>query len=85
VIRKKSSTPHEPAACGEQAAAPTLPAWKAFVVQLSCETRAASGVFSGRVEHISSGRRARFGTGEELLAALRKLLNELGENETREQ
>jgi hypothetical protein len=57
-----------------------LPVWKAFVVQFSRETRPRTGTFSGRVEHLSSGRRARFGTTRELLAALRKMLSELGEN-----
>jgi hypothetical protein len=54
-----------------------LPAWKAFVVQFSRETGPCPGVFSGRVEHLSSGRRARFSSGEELLATLGKLLDEL--------
>jgi hypothetical protein len=61
---------------------PALPAWKAFVVQFSRETRMQTGSFSGRVEHISSGRRARFGSTKELLAALRMLLDQLGEEGT---
>jgi hypothetical protein len=66
-----------PAPEGEQV--PALPAWKAFVVQFSRETTPHRGAFSGRVEHISSGRRARFGTRRELLAVLGDLLGELGE------
>src|SRR5262245_23716738 len=58
---------------------PALPVWKAFVVQFSRETRTATGTFSGRVEHVSSGRRARFASAQELLAVLRKMLGELGE------
>ena len=58
---------------------PTLPVWKAFVVQFSRETKAHSGTFSGRVEHISSGCRARFASTEELLAALGKMLDDLDE------
>jgi hypothetical protein len=61
---------------------PTLPAYKAFVLQFSRETRLRAGAFSGRVEHISSGRRARFASTQELLAVLGKLLDELGEQET---
>jgi len=34
--------------------------------------------FSGRVEHMSSGRRARFESPEELVEALRRLLDEVG-------
>ena len=57
---------------------PELPAWKAFVVQFSREAGTQAGIFSGRVEHLSSGRRARFNSAEELLTILRKLLDELG-------
>lgn len=51
------------------------------MVQFSRETRTEAGIFSGRVEHLSSGRRARFGTTAELLAALGKMLDELGEGD----
>ena len=68
-----------PPASSETGEAPTLPAYKAFVVQFSRETRSQGGVFSGRVEHMSSGRRARFGSRQELLAVLGKMLDELGE------
>lgn len=61
---------------------PALPAWKAFVVQFSRETEA-HGVFTGRVEHLNSGRRLRFASEEELLSALKKMLGELGEKETK--
>jgi hypothetical protein len=53
---------------------PELPAWKAFVVQLTNETSAESDVFAGRVEHLSSGRRMRFNSQEEFLAALTQML-----------
>jgi hypothetical protein len=59
-------------------APPMLPAWKAFVVQFSHETDPASDVCSGRVEHLSSRRRAFFASSAELLAALDKLLAEVG-------
>jgi len=60
---------------------PTLPAWKAFVVQFSRETKPGCSVVSGRIEHISSGRRAHFATSDELLAALGRLLDDLGEKQ----
>jgi len=56
---------------------PALPAWRAFVVQF---TRVAEGrpeTFSGRVEHLSSGRRAHFESPTELVATLKRLLDEL--------
>jgi hypothetical protein len=59
--------------------APALPVYKAFVVQFSRETRARGRTFSGRVEHISTGRRARFASAPALLAVLEKMLDELGE------
>ena len=57
----------------------TLPVWKAFVVQFTHETNPRARTFSGRVEHMSSGRRARFSSTRELVAVLAKLLDELGE------
>ena len=56
---------------------PTLPSWKAFVIQLSQETTPESGVFTGRVEHLGSGHRERFASGKELLSAVMHLLREL--------
>jgi hypothetical protein len=41
---------------------------RAFVVQL----RGRPGAFAGRVEHIASGEAARFESGDELLAFLRR-------------
>jgi hypothetical protein len=58
-------------------AIPELPAWKAFVVQFSRDTGTKPGVLSGRVEHLSSGRRARFNTPEELLMSFERLLEAL--------
>jgi hypothetical protein len=57
---------------------PRLPAWKAFVVQFSSEAGGTSGDCSGRVEHLNSGRRALFTSSDELVAVLRRLLDELG-------
>jgi hypothetical protein len=64
----------KPAAGVPRPAEPALPAWKAFVVQLSRDTRGPPGVFAGRVQHLSTGRRARFNSEEELLATLLRLL-----------
>lgn len=58
---------------------PTLPAWKAFVVQFSRESSDVSGVFTGRIEHLSSGRRAHFHSADELVTSLEQLLAELGD------
>jgi hypothetical protein len=57
---------------------PTLPVSKAFVVQFTRETTSDGETFSGRVEHMSSGRRARFTSALELVAVLVNMLNELG-------
>jgi len=57
---------------------PALPAWKAFVVQFARETDGSQPTFSGRVEHLSSGRRAQFNSEKELLTILARLLAELG-------
>ena len=66
-----------PSAVGSSGPGPELPAWKAFVVQFSRDAEAHAGVFSGRVEHLSSGRRARFASREDLLAILERELEEL--------
>jgi hypothetical protein len=71
-----------PAAASEKGDAPSLPVYKAFVVQFTRETRSRAGIFAGRVEHMSSGRRARFASKQELLAALETMLDQLGENAT---
>jgi len=65
---------------GLSASDPALPAWQAFLVQFTRETDGGQGTFPGRVEHSSSGRRARFETPRERLALLRRLLEELGES-----
>ncbi len=57
---------------------PELPAWKAFVVQFSRESATDAGIFAGRIEHLSSGRRARFNSPEELLIVLKQQLEEIG-------
>ena len=59
--------------------APTLPAWKAFAVQFSTESGAGGGVFAGRVEHLNSGRRARFTSKQDLLAVLERMLGDIEE------
>lgn len=63
-------------------AEPALPAWKAFVVQFSRDTDGDSR-FSGRVEHLQSGRHARFASVEELTDALRRLLEEQARDASR--
>ena len=57
-----------------------LPRAKAFVLQLSRESGPGRATFAGRVEHLSTGRRARFETLEELVAALSRLLSERGQS-----
>jgi hypothetical protein len=72
VTRRKGETPEVPA----------LPAWKAFVVQFSREADNQRSTFSGRVEHLSSGRRAHFDSPQQLLDVFDQLLDELRERES---
>lgn len=60
---------------------PPLPAWKAFVVQFAAHAGMRGPRCAGRVEHLSSGRRLRFESKEELVEALGTLLDEVGEDE----
>jgi len=53
-----------------------LPTDRAFVLQLTHDSGPGLAAFGGRLEHLTSGRRARFGTLEEFLAALGRLLGE---------
>lgn len=53
-----------------------LPEW-AFVVQFRATTQVAQGQLVGRVEHVVSGQAARFGSSEELLAFITRVLGEL--------
>lgn len=56
---------------------PTLPYAKAFVVQFGVETDARLERVAGRVEHLQTGRRARFGSIDDLLACLVAMLGEI--------
>ena len=58
--------------------APELPTEKAFVLQLTRDTGPSLEPFAGRVEHIASGRRLRFGGFAAFRAALTRLLAEAG-------
>lgn len=51
-----------------------LPTENAFLVQLAGEVDPALGEFSGRVEHLASGLRARFGSREELFVLFARML-----------
>jgi hypothetical protein len=51
-----------------------LPARCAFVVQLSRDSEPGQGSCVGQIEHVSSGRQARFATHEEMLTFMRDLL-----------
>jgi hypothetical protein len=53
---------------------PTLPYAKAFVVQFTAETDARLKHATGRVEHLQTGRRARFTSIEDLVAGLVAML-----------
>src|SRR5262245_56326776 len=56
--------------------APELPTEKAFVLQLTRETGPSLEPFAGRVEHVASGRRLRFGDFSAFRAAVTRLLAE---------
>ena len=53
-----------------------LPTEKAFVLQLTRETGPGLEPFAGRVEHVASGRRLRFGDFATFRAAVSRLLAE---------
>jgi hypothetical protein len=53
---------------------PSLPARKAFILQLHAEARVEHGHFKGRVEHIVSHQAAHFESLEELLAFIVRMV-----------
>jgi hypothetical protein len=55
---------------------PSLPANRAFVVQVHADAKLEQGQWQGRVEHLVSYRAARFRSLEELLAFMVKVLSE---------
>jgi hypothetical protein len=55
---------------------PSLPARKAFVVQLHAEAQVEQGHFKGRVEHLVSHQAAHFESLEELLAFVVRVVAE---------
>ncbi len=61
---------------------PELPTGKAFVLQLSRETGPALRPFTGRVEHLATGRRLRFESLTAFQAALTRLLTETEQSST---
>lgn len=55
---------------------PSLPAKRAFVVQVHADAKVEQGQWQGRVEHLVSYQAARFQSLDELLAFIVKVLNE---------
>ena len=61
----------------QQTQAVTLPANRAFVVQFEGAPAGQAAPLAGRVEHITSGRRARFASWEELQRFIEQALARL--------
>jgi hypothetical protein len=55
---------------------PSLPAKRAFVVQVHADAKVEQGQWQGRVEHLVSYQAARFQSLEELLTFMVKVLSE---------
>jgi hypothetical protein len=55
---------------------PSLPARRAFVVQVHAEAQVEQGHFKGRVEHVVSRQAAHFESLEELVAFITQLVRE---------
>ena len=70
---RREASPPEP---------PDLPTGKAFVLQLGRETGPTLMPFTGRVEHLATGRRLRFASWTAFQAALIRLLTETEESPT---
>jgi hypothetical protein len=66
----EKTTPHR----SSEATEAPLPAERAFVVQFRAQTAAGADIFVGRIEHMASGEATRFGSAEDLLAFVAKML-----------
>jgi len=55
---------------------PTLPAKRAFVVQIHADAHVEQGQWKGRVEHLVSGESEHFESLEELIAFLVQILTQ---------
>jgi len=55
---------------------PSLPAKRAFVVQVHADAKVEHGQWQGRVEHLVSAQATHFQSSEELLAFIVKVLSE---------
>ncbi len=55
---------------------PSLPAKRAFVVQMHAEAKVEQGHWKGRIEHLVSAQATHFQSVEELLAFIVKVLTE---------
>ena len=53
---------------------PSLPARRTFVLQLHADADPATGHFTGRIEHVTSGQATHFTVVEELIAFVSALL-----------
>jgi hypothetical protein len=53
---------------------PSLPADRAFVVQIHIDVQPGQSDFKGRVEHLTSMKAAHFDSAEELLAFMARIL-----------
>lgn len=75
-MKEERGRPRNAAGEGLSSNAPELPTGKAFVLQFSRDTGPTLQPFAGRVEHLATGRRARFATFEEFQQAVIRLLRE---------
>jgi hypothetical protein len=75
-MKDRRAKPRTGAGEPESPNAPELPTGKAFVLQLSHDTGPTLQPFVGRVEHLATGRRARFATFEDFQQAVSRLLGE---------
>lgn len=75
-MKQRCPGPRTAAGDGASSNAPELPTGKAFVLQLSRDTGPMLQPFTGRVEHLATGRRVRFATIEDFQQAVIRLLRE---------
>ena len=73
-MKEEREIPAESSPRASPPEAPELPTEKGFLLQLSRDTGPSLAPFAGRVEHLASGRRLRFGDFADFRAAVSRLL-----------
>jgi hypothetical protein len=67
--------PEPPDTGNKRGAGPSFPQRNAFVLQFAADAGPETGLFRGRIQHVTTGEQASFGSTDELWTFVRTILN----------